>query len=109
MYCSSPQLLFTKLRSLNRVMLTTKHTTRVRSLISEEIASAYRGEIYVYKVDVDQCETLADAYDIRSIPTTMFVPMKGRPVKMVGAINKRELERHIKDVLLKNQLHHAEV
>jgi hypothetical protein len=39
----------------------------------------------------------------------MFVPMKGRPVKMVGAINKRELERHIKDVLLKNQLHHAEV
>jgi hypothetical protein len=35
--------------------------------------------------------------------------MKGRPVKMVGAVNKQEIERLIKEVLLKNQLHHAEV
>ena len=61
------------------------------------------------KVDVDQCEAVADAYDIRSIPTTFFIPMKGRPVKMVGAISKGEIERQIKDVLLKNELHHAEV
>lgn len=82
---------------------------RVLAPVLEEIASTYRGEIYVYKVDVDLCEALADAYDIRSIPTTFFIPMKGRPVKMVGAVNKQEIERLIKDVLLKNQLHHAEV
>ena len=75
----------------------------------EEIASVYRDKIYVYKVDVDECEALANAYDIRSIPTTLFIPMKGHPVKMVGAINRREVERLIKDVLLKNQWHHAEV
>ena len=82
---------------------------RVMAPMLEEIASVHRGEIYVYKVDVDQCEALADAYDIRSIPTTLFIPMKGRPVKMVGAINKQEIERLVKEVLLQNQLHHAEV
>lgn len=82
---------------------------RVLAPILEEIASVYKGVIDVYKVDVDECEAVADAYEIRSIPTSFFIPMKGRPVKMVGAINKREIERHIKEVLLKNQYHHAEI
>jgi thioredoxin len=77
--------------------------------ILEEIASVYKDEIYVYKVNVDQCEALADAYDVRSIPTTLFIPMQGHPIKMVGAISKREIERQIHEVLLKDQLHHAEV
>ncbi len=75
----------------------------------EEIASVYKDDIFVYKVNVDQCEVLADAYDVRSIPTTLFIPMKGHPVKMVGAISKRVLERQIQEVLLKSQPHHAEV
>lgn len=77
--------------------------------VLEEIASAYQGSIYVYKVDVDQCEAVADAYDIRSIPTTFFIPMEGRPVKMVGAISKVGIERQIKEVLLKTEPFHAEV
>lgn len=81
---------------------------RMLAPVLEEIAAAYKDEIYVYKVDVDQCETLADAYDIRSIPTMLFIPMKGRPVKMVGAISKAELLRQTNEVLL-NALHHAEV
>lgn len=77
--------------------------------VLEEIASAYQGSIYVYKVDVDQCEAVADAYDIRSIPTTFFIPMEGRPVKMVGAISKAGIERQIKEVLLKTEPFHAKV
>ena len=77
--------------------------------ILEEIASAYKGQLDVYKVDVDLCETVADAYDIHSIPTTFFIPMEGRPVKMVGAISKTEIERQIREVLLKDEPHHAEV
>jgi thioredoxin-like negative regulator of GroEL len=61
----------------------------------------------VYKVDVDMCESVADAYGIRSIPTTFFVPLHGKPVKMVGAITKREIERQIAEVLLKDESHHA--
>ena len=82
---------------------------RVLAPILEEIASTYRDELYVYKVDIDKCEPLADAYDIRSIPTTLFIPTEGYPVKMVGAISKREIERQIHEVLLKSQLHHEEV
>jgi thioredoxin-like negative regulator of GroEL len=77
--------------------------------VLEELARTYRDQIVVYKVDVDQCEALAAAYDIRSIPTTLFIPMKGRPVKMVGAISKKELDRQIHEVLLKDQFSYAEV
>lgn len=82
---------------------------RMLAPVLEEIASAYKDELYIYKVDVDQCETVADAYDIRSIPTTFFIPMKGRPVKMVGAISKSEIERQIKEVLLKGQLQYEKI
>ncbi|MBE6291136.1 MAG: thiol reductase thioredoxin [Bacteroidales bacterium] len=82
---------------------------RALSPVLEEIASIYKDQLYVYKVDVDQCETVADAYDIRSIPTTFFIPMKGRPVKMVGAISKNEIERLVGEVLLKKEPYHAEV
>ena len=82
---------------------------RVLAPMLEEIASTYRDQIVVYKVDVDECKAVADAYDIRSIPTTLFIPMAGRPAKMVGAISKREIVRQIEEVLLKNELHHAEV
>ena len=82
---------------------------RMLAPVLEEIASTYKNELYVYKVDVDQCEALSDAYDIRSIPPELFIPMEGYPVKMVGAISKREIERQIHEVLLKSQLHHEEV
>lgn len=82
---------------------------RVLAPVLEELAAVYKDQIVVYKVDVDQCEALAEAYDIRSIPTTMFIPMKGNPVKMVGAISKKELDRQIHEVLFKGHYHHAEV
>lgn len=80
---------------------------RVLAPVLEEIASVYKGVVDVYKVDVDMCESVADAYGIRSIPTTFFVPLHGKPVKMVGAITKREIERQIAEVLLKDESHHA--
>ena len=80
---------------------------RVLSPVLEEIASVYKGVVDVYKVDVDMCESVADAYGIRSIPTTFFVPLHGKPVKMVGAITKRDIEKHLAEVLLKDESHHA--
>lgn len=77
--------------------------------ILEELSDVYKDQIVFYKVDVDKCEDLAQAYGIRSIPTTLFIPMKGRPVKMVGAISKKELDIQIHEILLKDHYHHAEV
>lgn len=82
---------------------------RLLAPILEELADIYKDQIVVYKVDVDKCETLAEAYGIRSIPTMLFIPLQGKPTKMVGAISKMELERQIHEVLLKDQLHHVEM
>lgn len=82
---------------------------RMLAPVLEEIASVYRNELWVYKVNVDQCKALAEAYDVRSIPTVLFFPMDGCPVKMVGAISKRGIEQMIHEVLLKTQPHHEEV
>ena len=82
---------------------------RLLAPILEELADIYKDQIVFYKVDVDKCETLAEAYGIRSIPTMLFIPLQGKPTKMVGAISKMELERQIHEVLLKDQLHHVEM
>ncbi len=82
---------------------------KVLAPILEELAEVYQDQLIIYRVDVDQCKALAEAYDIRSIPTTLFIPMKGNPVKMVGAISKKELEHQIHEVLLKDQHRYAEV
>jgi|SRR5574344_109085 thioredoxin len=65
----------------------------------EDIASEYKGKVYVYKVDTDAEEQLAQAFGIRSIPTLIFVPMNGTPVVVNGAIPKSQFEEQIKNVL----------
>ena len=49
----------------------------------------------LYKVDVDEEYELSKYFNIRSIPTILFVPVKGQPVSHVGAIPKGELKKLI--------------
>ena len=42
-------------------------------------AERFADQIYVYKVDVDEEPELASLFNIRSIPTLLFVPMQGKP------------------------------
>ena len=69
--------------------------------ILEEIAQEYDGKIDVYKVDVDKNQELSALFNIRSIPSLLFVPKEGKPTMSVGAHPKAELERMIKETLLK--------
>ena len=66
----------------------------------EEIAQSHAGEIYVYKVNVDDTPELCEFFEISSIPTLMFVPMEGEPSISVGLLSKSQLETYIKDVLM---------
>lgn len=66
----------------------------------EELARQYEGKIYIYKVDVDKEPALAADFGIRSIPTLLFIPMKGEPQKVTGAMPKGKIEDTIKNVLL---------
>lgn len=69
--------------------------------IMEELANEYDGKVDIYKVDVDKNEELAALFGIRSIPTLLFIPKTGDSTISVGGKGKADLEKIIKDVLLK--------
>ena len=68
--------------------------------VLEELATEYKGKIEVYKVDVDKCRDLAQAFEISSIPALLFIPTKGKPSMMVGLRSKKQLTEEIESVLL---------
>ena len=69
--------------------------------IVEELAKEYNGKIDFYKVDIDKEPEIADAFGIQSIPTFLFIPVKGAPTIQMGAMQKEDLEKIIKSVLVK--------
>lgn len=71
------------------------------SSILDEFAKEFDGKIYIYKVDVDQEEALATAFNIRTIPTLMFCPLDGPREMMIGTMGKLELKQLIQEKLLK--------
>ena len=72
---------------------------RQLSPVLDELAKEYSGKLTIYKVNVDNERGLATFFGIRSIPTLLFIPMKGKPQRSFGALSKTELKGIIKDVL----------
>ena len=68
--------------------------------VLEELAAEYGDSIYIYKIDTEQEQELAAAFNIRSIPTLLFVPMSGAPQLAQGALPKATLKDAIDKVLL---------
>ena len=72
---------------------------RQLSPVLDELAKEYSGKLTIYKVNVDNERGLATFFGIRSIPTLLFIPMRGKPQRSLGALSKTELKGIIKDVL----------
>lgn len=72
---------------------------RQLSPVLDELAKEYSGKLTIYKVNVDNERGLATFFGIRSIPTLLFIPMKGKSQRSLGALSKTELKGIIKDVL----------
>lgn len=72
---------------------------RQLSPVLDELAKEYSGKLTIYKVNVDNERGLATFFGIRSIPTLLFISMKGKPQRSLGALSKTELKGIIKDVL----------
>ncbi len=68
--------------------------------VLEELAAEYEGKIYIYKVNTEQQQELAQVFNIRSIPTLLFIPMEGKPSMAQGAMPKAELKKAIESLLL---------
>ena len=67
--------------------------------VVESLAEKYAGKIDFYKVDIDQEPELAAVFGIRSIPTFLFIPMKGKPTIQMGAMQKEDFEEIIGKVM----------
>lgn len=69
--------------------------------VLEELADEYAGQVYIYKVNVEDEEELASLFGIRSVPSLLFIPVDGDPQMAQGALPKSSLQDAIDNVLLK--------
>lgn len=68
--------------------------------IMEELAADYEGRIKIYKIDTDDERELASAFGIRSIPSVLFSPVKGKPMMKSGALSKKAYIKIIEEQLI---------
>jgi len=69
--------------------------------IMEKLAEEYDGKLLIYKVNTQNESGLASAFQIRSIPTVLFIPMEGQPMMQVGALPEEGYRQVIKEHLIK--------
>ncbi len=67
--------------------------------VLEELAKEYEGKLDIYKVNTEKERELAGIFGIQSIPSLLFVPMKGQPQMAMGALPKETFKKAIEDVL----------
>jgi thioredoxin 1 len=60
--------------------------------VLDELATEYAGKIKIGKVDIDQHQSLAAQYGVRSIPTLLIFKNGQVTEQMVGARSKRDLK-----------------
>lgn len=56
--------------------------------VLEELSDMYDGKVKIYKLDTENEQQLAGVFGIRSIPSILFIPVKGQPMMQVGALPK---------------------
>jgi len=69
--------------------------------IMEKLAEEYDGKLLIYKINVDQEKQLASVFQVRSIPTILFIPMEGQPILQVGAMSEEEYRKVVVEQLVK--------
>ncbi|MBK9290695.1 MAG: thiol reductase thioredoxin [Bacteroidetes bacterium] len=69
--------------------------------IMDKIAKDYEGRLKVYKIDVDKEQRLASVFQVRSIPSILFVPVQGQPMMQAGALTEEMYIKIIEEELLK--------
>lgn len=68
--------------------------------ILEELSKEYEGKLMIYKVDTEAEQELAAVFNIRSIPTFLFIPVDGEPAMQPGALSKDTFEKVIAEYLM---------
>jgi thioredoxin 1 len=67
--------------------------------VVEQFAAEYNGKLKVCKLDVDAQGSIAQRYRILSIPTLLIFKNGEVAAQVVGAVPKKDLQKHIDKVL----------
>jgi thioredoxin 2 len=67
--------------------------------VLEQLASEYAGSVKIAKLNVDENPVTASRYGIQSIPTMLLFRDGNQVDKLVGALPKQQIERHLEAVL----------
>lgn len=76
--------------------------------VLEELSEEYEGQLVIYKVDTEVEMELAAVFGIQSIPTFLFIPVKGQPMMQPGAFPKKVFKQVIDERLLVSEEKEAE-
>ena len=68
--------------------------------ILEELSDEFKDKVIIYKVDTEAEQELSAAFNIRSIPSMLFIPMDKQPMMQAGALPKEALVEVINKELL---------
>lgn len=72
---------------------------RMVAPIVEELAEAYKDQVNIGKVDVDENNDVASEFGIRNIPTILYFKDGKLVDKLVGAVPKAQIEEKVKSLL----------
>jgi len=68
---------------------------RMVSPIVEELASQYNGKVKIGKVNVDESVSVAQKYNVMSIPTLLFIKNGQVVDQIVGALPKDKIQQKL--------------
>ncbi len=68
--------------------------------VIDELSKEYSGKVNFYKLNTEEEREVAGAFGIRSIPSILFVHLKGQPKMAVGALPKEALKEAVEKELL---------
>jgi thioredoxin len=66
--------------------------------VIDELSNEYKGIIDIYKVDTEDQKELASMFNVRSIPSILFIPVSGQPKMATGAMPKESFKQAIIDI-----------
>lgn len=67
--------------------------------VLEELQKEYGDKIQIYKVNTEKAPAVSAAFGIRSIPSFLFIPAKGKPRMSQGALPKETFVKAITEVM----------
>ena len=72
---------------------------RMVAPVLDKLASEYAGRVKIAKLNVDENPAIASRYGIQSIPTMLIFKNGTQVNKLIGALPKEEIERHLRTAL----------